>query len=124
MRLDKFLKVTRIIKRRTVAKELADNGNIVVNGDPKKSSYDVKKGDIFEIKYFNKNIKVKVLDLPPESLKKEFIETKNILTNILSDLKDDGATEKELYERAIRTVEAHMQTIENELVAKIKELIN
>ena len=66
MRLDKFLKVTRIIKRRTVAKELADNGNIVVNGDPKKSSY--------EIKYFNKNIKVKVLDLPPESLKKEFIE--------------------------------------------------
>ena len=60
MRLDKFLKVTRIIKRRTVAKELADNGNIVINGDPKKSSYDVKKGDIFEIKYFNKNIKVKV----------------------------------------------------------------
>ena len=58
MRLDKFLKVTRIIKRRTVAKELADNGNIVVNGDPKKSSYDVKKGDIFEIKYFNKNIKI------------------------------------------------------------------
>ena len=57
-------------------------------------------------------------------LKKEFIETKNILTNILSDLKDDGATEKELYERAIRTVEAHMQTIENELVAQIKELIN
>ena len=65
MRLDKFLKVTRIIKRRTVAKELADNGNIVVNGDVKKSSYDVKKGDIFEIKY---------LDLPPESLKKEFID--------------------------------------------------
>ena len=57
-------------------------------------------------------------------LKKEFIETKNILTNILSDLKDDGAAEKELYERAIRTVEAHMQTIENELVAQIKELIN
>ena len=43
MRLDKFLKVTRIIKRRTVAKELADNGNIAVNGEQKKSSYDVKK---------------------------------------------------------------------------------
>ena len=56
-------------------------------------------------------------------LKKEFIETKNILTNILSDLKDDRTAEKELYERAIRTVEAHMQTIENELVAQIKELI-
>ena len=72
--VDKFLKVTRIIKRRTVAKELADNGNIAVNGEQKKSSYDVKKGDIFDIKYFNKNIKVKVLDLPPESLKKEFID--------------------------------------------------
>jgi len=74
MRLDKFLKVTRIIKRRTVAKELADNGNIAVNGEQKKSSYDVKKGDVFDIKYFNKNIKVKVLDLPPESLKKELID--------------------------------------------------
>ena len=74
MRLDKFLKVTRIIKRRTVAKELADNGNIAVNGEQKKSSYDVKKGDIFDIKYFNKNIKLKVLDLPPERLKKEFID--------------------------------------------------
>ena len=74
MRLDKFLKVSRIIKRRTVAKELADNGNIAVNGEQKKSSYDVKKGDIFDIKYFNKNIKVKVLDLPPESLKKELID--------------------------------------------------
>ena len=74
MRLDKFLKVTRIIKRRTVAKELADNGNITVNGEQKKSSYEVKKNDIFEIKYFSKNIKVKVLDLPPESLKKELID--------------------------------------------------
>lgn len=74
MRLDKFLKVTRIIKRRTVAKELADNGNIAVNGEQKKSSYNVKKGDIFDIKYFNKNIKVKVLDLPSESLKKELID--------------------------------------------------
>ena len=74
MRLDKFLKVTRIIKRRTVAKELADNGNIAINGEQKKSSYNVKKGDIFDIKYFNKNIKVKVLDLPPESLKKELID--------------------------------------------------
>ena len=74
MRLDKFLKITRIIKRRTVAKELADNGNISINGEEKKSSYSVKKGDILDIKYFNKNIKVKVLDLPPESLKKEFVE--------------------------------------------------
>lgn len=74
MRLDKFLKITRIIKRRTVAKELADNGNISVDGDVKKSSYSVKKGDLLEIKYFNKNIKIKIKELPPETLKKEFIE--------------------------------------------------
>ena len=74
MRLDKFLKITRIIKRRTVAKELADNGNISINGEEKKSSYRVKKGDILDIKYFNKNIKVKVKELPPETLKKDFID--------------------------------------------------
>ena len=57
-------------------------------------------------------------------LKKEFFETKKILLDILSDLKDDGAKEKELYEKAVRIVEAHMQTIENELIAQIKELLN
>ena len=74
MRLDKFLKITRVIKRRTVAKELADNGNIIVDGDAKKSSYSVNKGDVLEIKYFNKNIKVKIKELPPETLRKELIE--------------------------------------------------
>ena len=57
-------------------------------------------------------------------LKKEFFETKKILLDILSDLKDEGAEEKELYEKAVRIVEAHMQTIENELIAQIKELLN
>lgn len=57
-----------------MAKELADNGNISVNGEVRKSSYSVKKGDVLDIKYFNKNIKVKVTELPPESLKKDFIE--------------------------------------------------
>ena len=57
-------------------------------------------------------------------LKKEFIETKKILLDILSDLKEDGTKEKELYEKAVRIVEAHMQTIENELIAQIKELLN
>ena len=74
MRLDKFLKITRIIKRRTVAKELADNGNISINGEEKKSSYNVKKEDILDIKYFNKNIKVRIKELPPENLKKDFID--------------------------------------------------
>nr|DAS96609.1 MAG TPA: resistance to inhibitors of cholinesterase-like protein [Caudoviricetes sp.] len=57
-------------------------------------------------------------------IKKEFSETKNIIVQILEGLKEDGMDEKELYERAIRIVEDHMQTIENELVANIKELIN
>ena len=74
MRLDKFLKVTRIIKRRTVAKELADNGNISVNGEVRKSSYSVRKGDVLDIKYFNKNIKIRVKEVPSENLRKEDIE--------------------------------------------------
>ena len=74
MRLDKFLKVTRIIKRRTVAKELADNGNIKVNGEEKKSSYAIKKDDILDITFFNKNIKIKVKDVPSDNLRKDDIE--------------------------------------------------
>ena len=57
-------------------------------------------------------------------IKKEFSETKNIIVQILEGLKEDGTDERELYSKAIRIVEDHMQTIENELVAKIKELIN
>ena len=49
MRLDKFLKVSRIIKRRTVANEACDAGRVVVNGKPQRASYDVKVGDIIEI---------------------------------------------------------------------------
>lgn len=75
MRLDKFLKVTRVIKRRTIAQELCDAGNVKVNGEAKKSSYAVKVGDILEIKYFNNNLKVKILNVPlKDSLKKEEIE--------------------------------------------------
>lgn len=75
MRLDKFLKVTRIIKRRVVAQQLCDAGNVKVNGDQKKSSYVVKALDTLEIKYFNNNLKIKILDVPQkDSLKKEEIE--------------------------------------------------
>lgn len=83
MRLDKFLKVTRIIKRRVVAQNLCDAGNVKVNGEPKKSSYAVKVMDVLEIKYFNNNLKVKVLDVPlKDSLKKEEIEKFIIHENI------------------------------------------
>ncbi|PID67406.1 MAG: RNA-binding protein [Fusobacteriales bacterium] len=74
MRLDKFLKVTRVIKRRTIAQEICSAGKVLVNGDIKKASYEIKKDDELEVHYFNRIIKVKILDIPKESLKKEDIE--------------------------------------------------
>ena len=64
MRLDKFLKVSRIIKRRTVANEAADGGRISVNGRVVKPSYEVKVGDIGEIKFGDKISKFKIVAIP------------------------------------------------------------
>ena len=64
MRLDKFLKVSRIIKRRTVANEAADGGRISVNGRVVKPSYEVKVGDIVEIKFGDKTSKFKIVAIP------------------------------------------------------------
>lgn len=70
MRLDKFLKISRIIKRRTVAKEVADKGRIQVNGKLAKSSTDVKVGDQLLIQFGNKVLEVAVEELH-ESTKKD-----------------------------------------------------
>lgn len=70
MRLDKFLKVSRLIKRRTVAKEVADKGRIEVNGQVAKSSTSVKTGDTITILFGNKQVAVKVKELM-DSTKKE-----------------------------------------------------
>ena len=64
MRLDKFLKVSRVIKRRTVANDAADNGRVIVNGKIVKPSYDVKVGDIVEIKFGDKISKFEILEIP------------------------------------------------------------
>ena len=64
MRLDKFLKVTRIIKRRTVANQAADNGRVSVNGKSVKPSYEVKIGDIVEIKFGDKTSKFEIIKIP------------------------------------------------------------
>lgn len=64
MRLDKYLKVSRIIKRRTVANEAADGGRISVNGRVVKPSYEVKVGDIVEIKFGDKTSKFKIVAIP------------------------------------------------------------
>ena len=64
MRLDKFLIVSRIIKRRTVANEAADGGRISVNGRVVKPSYEVRVGDIVEIKFGDKISKFKIVEIP------------------------------------------------------------
>lgn len=61
MRIDKYLKVSRLIKRRTVANEVADAGRIMVNGRLVKASYAVKEGDVIEITFGNRPVRVKVL---------------------------------------------------------------
>lgn len=61
MRLDKYLKVSRLIKRRTLANDVADAGRVIVNGKPAKASYAVKTGDEIEITFGNKPVKVRVL---------------------------------------------------------------
>ena len=63
MRLDKWLKVSRIIKRRTVANEACDGGRVLANGKPAKASYEVKVDDILEIKFGEKVLKLRVLDV-------------------------------------------------------------
>lgn len=70
MRLDKYLKVSRLIKRRTVANEACDAEKVSVNGKPARASYDVKEGDIIEISIGAKPLKVRVLDVK-EFTKKE-----------------------------------------------------
>lgn len=70
MRLDKYLKVSRLIKRRTVANEACDAGRVFINDRPAKASADVKQGDIITIQFGNKDVKVEVLDVQ-ETVKKE-----------------------------------------------------
>ena len=74
MRLDKFLKVSRLIKRRTVANEACDAGRVLVNGSVAKASVHVKKGDVIEIQFGTKAVKVEVLDLRETTKKDEAAE--------------------------------------------------
>ena len=77
MRLDKYLKVSRLIKRRTVANEACDNGRVMINDKVAKASTDVKVGDIITISFGNKETKVKVVDVQ-ETVKKD--EAKDLFT--------------------------------------------
>lgn len=71
MRLDKFLKVSRLIKRRTVANEACDAGRVLVNGAVAKASAKVKAGDIIEIQFGTKSVKAEVLDIRDTTKKEE-----------------------------------------------------
>jgi len=71
MRLDKFLKVSRLIKRRTVANEACDGGRVMVNGKVAKASQNVKVGDVIEIMFGNKTVKVEVVDIQDTTKKDE-----------------------------------------------------
>ncbi len=70
MRLDKFLKVSRLIKRRTVANEACDAGRVLINEKVAKASANVKEGDVIEIQFGTKAVKVEVLDVQ-ETVKKD-----------------------------------------------------
>lgn len=81
MRLDKFLKVSRVIKRRTVANEACDSGRVVINGKIAKASTEVKIGDVIEIKYGEKIIKFRVKNIAAVVAKDAASEMVDFLTN-------------------------------------------
>ncbi|CAM4235391.1 hypothetical protein AT575_00105 [Streptococcus penaeicida] len=87
MRLDKYLKVSRIIKRRPVAKEVADKGRIKVNGVLAKSSTDLKLNDVIDIRFGNKLLTVKVLEMKDSTKKEDALKMYEIIkeTRIESD---------------------------------------
>ena len=80
MRLDKYLKVSRLIKRRTVANEACDAGRVFVNDKPAKASVNVKAGDVIAIHFGNKEVKVEVLDVQETVRKEEAKELFRYLT--------------------------------------------
>lgn len=71
MRLDKFLKVSRLIKRRTVANEACDAGRVLVNGKVAKASLNVKEGDVIEIQFGTKTVKVRIKEVAQTTKKEE-----------------------------------------------------
>ncbi|NLO48698.1 MAG: RNA-binding S4 domain-containing protein [Clostridiales bacterium] len=71
MRLDKYLKVSRLIKRRTVANEACDNERVSVNGKVARASYEVKLGDVIEIRFGQKRVKVEVMNISETAGKSE-----------------------------------------------------
>lgn len=80
MRLDKYLKVSRLIKRRTVANEACDGSRVTVNGKSAKASYDVKIGDVISIAFGTKEVSVRVLDIRETTKKTESVGMYEVLS--------------------------------------------
>ena len=80
MRLDKYLKITRLIKRRTIANEACDAGKIVVNDKIARASYDVKVGDIIEINMGSKPLKVNVLNVTEYATKENAADNYTVIS--------------------------------------------
>ena len=79
MRLDKYLKVSRLIKRRTVAQEACDNGKVMINSKVAKPSSNVKEGDIIEITFGEKTVKVEVIKIAEHTLKQDASDLYKVL---------------------------------------------
>lgn len=79
MRLDKYLKITRLIKRRTIANEACDAGKVIVNGKQARASYDVKVGDIIEINLGARALKVKVTNVSEYATKESAAENYEVI---------------------------------------------
>ncbi|EMB96017.1 RNA-binding S4 domain-containing protein [Streptococcus mutans] len=86
MRLDKYLKVSRIIKRRSVAKEVSDKGRIKVNGILAKSSTDLKINDTIEIRFGNKLLTVRVLEMKDSTKKEDAVKMYEMISETRIDL--------------------------------------
>lgn len=81
MRLDKYLKVSRIIKRRTVANDACDAGRVLVNGKPARASYDVKAGDILELQLGSRSVKAQVVSVNEYATKDSAADMYKILSD-------------------------------------------
>ncbi|WKB35934.1 RNA-binding S4 domain-containing protein [Terrilactibacillus sp. S3-3] len=89
MRLDKFLKVSRLIKRRTVAKELADKGRVEINGQPSKASSLVKSGDVLTLHFGQKLVKVRVQSLKETAKKEEADSLYELISESFAEKKNN-----------------------------------
>ncbi len=81
MRLDKYLKVSRLIKRRTVANDACDGAHVSVNGRTAKASYDVKENDIIEISFGTRTLRVRVLSIKDSTKKADALEMYEVLSD-------------------------------------------